>query len=160
MGIEGYTGNRQPDERWNKELKAVHKGLYLTWWECTFGGRWAVRFKDERTGLDRLVLFVDAPNCEYREMGEDILQGIKETIDWKKVDENPEPEKLFQAVQKEYDDYKRRARLREMGIITDYNREHRKEWKKAMEMAMRDPKVAAGLKRAAAKKWANRKIKV
>jgi hypothetical protein len=155
---QGTYGSREPEKRWNDELAKIHSGLYVAWWECEYGGRWAIRHKDPRNGLDRLVMFVNGPHDEFREMGDDIIIGVRETIDWQKVDEYPDPKELFDAVQKEFDDYKRRERMREMGLVMDYNREHRKEWRKAMLDAMRDPRVARSLNKAALDKWHKRKI--
>ena len=159
MGLtKYYTATREPSKYWDKKLQEIHRGLYHVWWESEHGGCWAIRYKDERTGLDRLVMHVSGDKLEAVDLNDSILQGVRTTVDWSKVDQYPDPEEMFKAIRKEYDDFKRRERMREQGMIFDYNRENLKKWKKALEIARQDPRVAASIKKALKKQWDNRKI--
>ena len=144
------------DARWIAELKKVDRGLYVGYSDEF--SRMKIMHKDDRTGLERMVMYVQDPDGNPCDINDNLIQYLKKAVEWDRIGKYTEPDDIWKSIVKDMEQYKAKKDLERRGAIVDFNREHRKEWKVAMDKSMQDKGVADYLKREAAKNWAKRKI--
>lgn len=117
-------------KRWQEECKKVDRGLYIDWSDEF--KMFQVMHKDDRTGLTRRVMYVQDSTGKPCDLDMSLFRYIKANVDWERVGKNPDPDKLYQDLVNERELEKKKQELERKGYLFDYNREHRKEWKYAM----------------------------
>lgn len=115
------------------EVKRINRGLSIEFDNRI--GRWRVKHKDDRTGLTRDVMIVESKNGEYEDLNMGHVRWLKEGILWDLVHKYPNPKDLYQHIVDEHEREKKAAYVRHRGYVLDFNREHRKEWRQAIENA-------------------------
>lgn len=123
------------DKKWQNEVKRINRGLYIKWDESF--KRWIVRHKDDRTGLDRHVCTVETNDGEYMDLNLGVLRILKDRVAWELIGKFPEPKDLWLYLVKEYKAAKAKAYLDRRAYIQWWNRDHRTEWRAAIENAQR-----------------------
>ena len=93
-------------EKYQKEVKKINRGLYIVWddkagWVEPYG-RWVIRFKDDRTGLDRKAVVVQDKDGKRSELNLGVLRMIKGSVRWDLVEKFPDPEKIYEELMYEH----------------------------------------------------------
>ena len=141
---------------WRDKLKHVNPGLFVEW-HAEFG-RNQIKHKDDRTGLIRNVMFIQTPEGDPCDMNDNLINYLITKVEWTRIEKYPDPNELWESIEKDMRTQKSKRELEKIGFLTDFNRDHRKEWKAIMAKEMRNKHIADYLKREAEKKWKNRRI--
>ena len=149
------------DERWQEEIKKIDRGLFIDY-HGEFG-MLQVKHKDDRTGLIRTVCFVKDEDGNPCELNLSHIRYLKNSVEWDRVAEFPDPDKLYASIIKDIKEAETKRDLERRGFQLDFNREHKKEWKSAMEsfqQSMPAWQYKLMMKKAAMQKEQNKKISV
>ena len=119
------------DKYWQGKVKDINNGLYIVYNEKL--SLLEVRHKDERSGMDRSVLYVQDEEGKPTELNLGVLRHLKYAVDWDLVGEFPDPEKMYQELMRQHNLAKSKKELERRGFVLDFNREHSKEWKGILE---------------------------
>jgi hypothetical protein len=147
------------DKRWQEEIKKIDRGLFIQWSDEF--KRWQIFHKDDRTGLTRRVMYVQDKDGQPCDFDMSLMRYLRSSIDWDRVGANPDPDKLYAKLMEDMAYEKKKQRLEDDGYIFDFNREHKKEWKHAMNQFLQTmPKAQLDLMKARYEhnKELNRKI--
>ncbi len=121
-----------PDRVIVKKLKEYDPCLQVSWDRDR--ERWAVQRKDTQTGKVWHIFFVNSKNGEYRPLDERIIDEIYQCDIWKHFKNGVEFHKFLQEknfkVKKKHEDLRR-------DYIRWWNKEHKNEWRAAIENAQR-----------------------
>ena len=118
-------------KEYQDRIKAVDRGLYATYNEKI--GCIDIRHKDDRNGLDRLVLTVVDEEGNPCELNLGVLRYLANNVDWDTVGMFPDPDKMYAFFRDEQEKEKQKQKLERRGWLMDFNREHIKEWTKIYE---------------------------
>ena len=121
---------RQIDKRWQEELKNINRGLFVEWHEEF--ARLMIKHRDDRTGLVRNVCFVQDKDGNPCDINMNHILYLKRAVEWDRIGENPDPNKLYEQLVEDIKQAQRKRDLERQGFYLDYNKEHRQQWKKAM----------------------------
>lgn len=121
------------DKRWQEEVKKVNRGLFIEWDESLH--RWRLKHKDDRNGLVRDVFLVETHDGEYKDLDMGTVRMLKDSVMWDLVGKFPDPREMFLHLERERKARKAHYELERMSYLRDFNREHRTEWRAALENA-------------------------
>lgn len=141
---------------WKNKLKEVDRGLYVEF-NNEFG-RLHIKHKDDRTGLIRDVMFVQDLDNKPCEINDNLINYLRKSIEWDRIAQYPNPDDLWKSIERDLELAKKKRYLERMGFIFDYNREHKREWREAMNREMSKKEIQQSLKKAEKQRWENRKI--
>ena len=125
-----FGGNVEAEKYWVEKVKDINSGLYIKYDDHQ--SKWVVRHKDDRTGLDRMVLYVQDEEGKPIDLNMGVLRHLKNAVDWKLLGEFPDPEKMYAELIRQHNAAKAKKELERRGFIMADNREHKKEWKIAL----------------------------
>ena len=123
------------EKRWQDEVKNINRGLYIRWNKPL--ERWEIRHKDDRTGLDRGVILVEDEKGNYEDLNMGIVRHLKFGVQWDLVEQFKDPKATYLEMKRRHEEFKTQQRLERMGFVFDFNKEHKREWKAAIENAKR-----------------------
>lgn len=120
-----------PDKRIVKKIKNYDDALSVEW--DIDRERWAIKRKDNAGGIHH-IFFVQNKDGSFRGLDERVLHQLYECDIWRHFKDGSEFYKFFH-------DHNKAVELKHNTIQQEYrrwwNKEHRTEWKKALENAQR-----------------------
>jgi len=115
-----------------EELKKIDRGLFIEPRAGSIGQYYAIRHKDDRTGLVRDVFEVLSDEGKPKPLEMSEIRRVARGIDWEQVRKYKEPEAAFKAWKKELEIRKAKAALEKRGVTLDIIKDRRKYWRQAM----------------------------
>lgn len=116
-------------------LNLVHEGLFAVW-NSTLE-RFQIFYQDKRNGLTRIIMTVEEEDGSYRPLDMRTVNYLTTHVAWDTLDKFPSPQDLWAHLNSKEETKK----LKREAYRTEYrkwwNREHRKEWRAALENAKR-----------------------
>ena len=110
-------------ERANDELKKIERGLFIEVASNSHGKYYKIRHKDDRTGLVRDIHSVldDEGKPTSLSMGD--IKQVLHGVDWDKMRKYQDPQKMADAIIKEFNYKKTKQNLERQGLLLDMRKE-------------------------------------
>lgn len=127
----------QVPKKYQDEVAKLRRGLYIVWddkagWNEPYG-RWVVRFKDDRNGLDRKAVVVQDDEGNYKDLNMGVLRMLKGSIRWDLVEKFPDPEKLYHELEREHKAAKAAVTLERHAALKAFNKDNKRMIREVMQ---------------------------
>ena len=125
----------QVSKQFIRDLGLIRRGLTPIWNPKL--ERFQIFYKDDRTGIERILMTVETPDGGYKDPGFDTIIWISQNVDWGTLDKYPNPSQMAQFFMEKRQEQKTKATELRHEYRKWWNKENRKRWKAAMENAQR-----------------------